>query len=576
MILPWHIIRLWVLISLAALLAEVLLSPKPTLADEELHHAGLVVRDAEGRMTYAWVPFAEEEIDGIDLLRRSGIPVVTVGFGALGDGVCSIAGQGCGVAECRRTVCQGSAADAPYWQYFQQDPSDPAIWTWQPLGASNSTVEDGDIFGWSWTADDPALPALPPSEIANLAGARDGAGGEPTFRTVLPEGVTAVMNAPSPDARTTAAAAAILVVITGSAIALAVWRRAEAVAVSTRRPRPLDPRAWIIWAVAANLPPLVGRNPWPLAATLLAMLGVWAAWSAGAAGARWRPLLRLALVFGAVSVLFNLLTAHIGDRAIGELPESWPVIGGMLTLNALVYGLLSAMAIFSLVAVGATLGATLDWSAAVRLLPERMAALAVAGSVAWSYLPRTTAALVEIREAQMARGYRPRGIRDAAPLVIPLLAGGLERAMITAEALEARAFGAPLAPELTPHPWQVASLLGGLVAALTGAFCLALGQLTVAGVLLAVAAVALMAGLFTGSGGKSRLRRTRYRDPVWERAEWIVSGAAITVLGVEIVVLFLVPAAFRSEPYPSLAVPVISLPLLAALGLLLAPAAVRP
>ena len=576
MILPWHIIRLWVLISLAALLAGVLLSPEPTLADEELHHAGLVVRDAEGRMTYAWVPFAEEEIDGIDLLRRSGIPVVTVGFGALGDGVCSIAGQGCGVAECRRTVCQGSAADAPYWQYFQQDPSDPAIWTWQPLGASNSTVEDGDIFGWSWTADDPALPALPPSEIANLAGARDGAGGEPTFRTVLPEGVTAVMNAPSPDARTTAAAAAILVVITGSAIALAVWRRAEAVAVSTRRPRPLDPRAWIIWAVAANLPPLVGRNPWPLAATLLAMLGVWAAWSAGAAGARWRPLLRLALVFGAVSVLFNLLTAHIGDRAIGELPESWPVIGGMLTLNALVYGLLSAMAIFSLVAVGATLGATLDWSAAVRLLPERMAALAVAGSVAWSYLPRTTAALVEIREAQMARGYRPRGIRDAAPLVIPLLAGGLERAMITAEALEARAFGAPLAPELTPHPWQVASLLGGLVAALTGAFCLALGQLTVAGVLLAVAAVALMAGLFTGSGGKSRLRRTRYRDPVWERAEWIVSGAAITVLGVEIVVLFLDPAAFRYEPYPSLAVPVISLPLLAALGLLLAPAAVRP
>ena len=108
-------------------------------------------------MTYAWVPFAEEEIDGIDLLRRSGIPVVTVGFGALGDGVCSIAGQGCGVAECRRTVCQSSAADAPYWQYFQQDPSDPAIWTWQPLGASNSTVEDGDIFGWSWTADDPAF-----------------------------------------------------------------------------------------------------------------------------------------------------------------------------------------------------------------------------------------------------------------------------------------------------------------------------------------------------------------------------------------------------------------------------------
>src|SRR5215211_6963761 len=230
MILPWHIIRLWVLISLAALLAGVLLRPAPTLADEELHHAGLVVRDAEGRMTYAWVPFGEEEIDGIELLRRSGIPVVTVGFGALGEGVCSIAGQGCGVGECRRNVCQGSAADAPYWQYFKQDASDPAVWTWQPLGASSSTVEDGDVFGWSWTAGDPALPALAPEEIAGLAGAVDETAREPVFRTVLPDGVAAVMNAPPPDARTTAAAATILVVIAGSGLVLAVWRRAEAVA----------------------------------------------------------------------------------------------------------------------------------------------------------------------------------------------------------------------------------------------------------------------------------------------------------------------------------------------------------
>jgi hypothetical protein len=228
MILPWHIIRLWVLISLAALMAGVLLAPAPTLADDELHHAGLVVRDAQGRTTYAWVPFAEEEIDGINLLHRSGIPVVTVGFGALGEGVCSIAGQGCGVSECRRTVCQGSAADAPYWQYFQQDPRDPTTWTWQPLGASSSTVEDGDVFGWSWTAGDPALPALSAEEIASLAGAGDGTGSETAFRTLLPEGVTTMMNVPPPNAATTAAAAAILVVIAGSAVTLTVWRRAEA------------------------------------------------------------------------------------------------------------------------------------------------------------------------------------------------------------------------------------------------------------------------------------------------------------------------------------------------------------
>ena len=346
--------------------------------------------------------------------------------------------------------------------------------------------------------------------------------------------------------------------------------------MTEERARPLDPRAWLVWAIAASLPPLVGRNPWPLAATLFAVLGVWGVWGASGAGARWRPLLRLALVFGAVSILFNLLTAHVGDLVLAELPASWPVIGGILTLNALIYGLLGALAILSLVAVSATLGATLDWSLAIRLLPERLAPLAVVGSVAWSYLPRTTTALAEIREAQMARGYRPRGIRDAAPLVMPLLAGGLERAMMTAEALEARAFGASLSPEMNPRPWQIVAIGGGLVAVVTGAFCLALGLLPAAGVLLALATVALAAGLATGRTTAAPLRRTRYREPVWERAEWIVSGASLAALTVEIAVLMLDPAGFRYEPYPSLTAPAINLPLLAALGLLLAPAAVRP
>jgi energy-coupling factor transport system permease protein len=346
--------------------------------------------------------------------------------------------------------------------------------------------------------------------------------------------------------------------------------------MTTRRTRPLDPRAWLLWAVAASLPPLLGRNPWPLAATLLAVLGVWGAWSLGTAGARWRPLLRLAFVFGTVSVLFNLLTAHVGDVVLWRSPEHWPLIGGPLTLNALVYGLLGALAIFTLVTISATLGATLDWSTAIRLMPERMAPLAVAGSIAWTYLPRTTTAFVEIREAQMARGYRPRGLRDAAPLLMPLLAGGLERALMTAEALEARAFGAPLSPQDSAHPWQVVVLTVGLVAAISGAFCLALGLTSAAVALLLLALALLAAGLFTGRSRASQMRRTRYREPVWERPEWIVSGASAAVLVAFLAALILDPNAFHYEPYPTFSAPPINLPLLAALALLLAPAAVQP
>jgi hypothetical protein len=148
--------------------------------------------------------------------------------------------------------------------------------------------------------------------------------------------------------------------------------------------------------------------------------------------------------------------------------------------------------------------------------------------------------------------------------------------MITAEALEARAFGAPLSPRAILRPWQAAALLCGIGAAVTGVFCLALGQFAAAGALFLLAAASLAAALLLRRPAASDPRCTRYRDPVWARAEWIVSGAAVAVLVVQIAVLAVAPTAFRYEPYPSLTIPPVDLPLLAALALLLAPAAVRP
>lgn len=575
-------LRIWLLISLATLLARLLLNPAPAQAEEPWNHAGLIVRDGDGRLTYAWVPFAEADIDGITLLKRSGIPVVTVGFGALGEGVCAIAGAGCGVSECRRTVCQVSGVNAPYWQFFQQDPADPATWRWLALGGSATRVHDGDIFGWSWTSQAPQLPAVTARELAQLAGGGDGTGNVATFQTYLPEGVAPLGVTAPPDTRTLAAGLACLAAIGLTGLALvrrAAQVRARALLLpwddsEPAPPRPLDPRAWLLWAAAASVPPLLGRNPWPIVATLLAVLSVWAVWSTGAAGRRWRPLLRLALVFGVVGVVFNVLTVRAGDIVIGRLPDTWPIIGGALTLNALVFGLLSALAIFTLVGISATLGVALDWTLIIRLLPERMAPLAVAGSVAWSYLPRTTAALGEIREAQMARGFRPRGGRDALPLLMPLLAGGLERAMITAEALEARAFGAPLAPEAATRPWQAMALLLGLAGSATGAYILALGWPALGAVTLAAGALLLAAGVVRRPAASGQ--RTRYREPVWEGPEWLVTGSAILVLVVQAALLARDPGAFRYEPYPTIGIPPAPLPLLVTLGFLLAPAAVRP
>ncbi|MEA2511007.1 MAG: hypothetical protein QOJ59_494, partial [Thermomicrobiales bacterium] len=150
---------------LAALLLAILAGAP--VAGEELHHAGLVVRHGDGRIVYAYVAFPEESISGVELLRRSGISLVTVGFGGLGEGVCTIDGEGCPAADCRKRVCQGSGDDAPFWHYIRQ--RSHGEWVLLSLGASATKVRDGDVDGWSWTGGDPGLPALTLADVAHLA-----------------------------------------------------------------------------------------------------------------------------------------------------------------------------------------------------------------------------------------------------------------------------------------------------------------------------------------------------------------------------------------------------------------------
>src|SRR5581483_6083994 len=126
--------------------------------------------------------------------------------------------------------------------------------------------------------------------------------------------------------------------------------------------------------------------------------------------------------------------------------------------------------------IALTVGMALDWGALLRLLPDRMTSLAVVGAIAWGLAPQTATAFREIREAQAARGHRLRGPRDALPIALPLLAGGLERSFTLAEALEARAFGMP--PDATNARRSLGPLLAilGVTAGIVGGYLLAVGS----------------------------------------------------------------------------------------------------
>lgn len=158
--------------GLLALLITLLLALAPftSTSAAPLHAAGAVIDFGGGRITYAYVPFAEEKISGIELLKRARVSLLTVSFGGLGDAVCTIDDTGCGLSDCRRRLCQTGDPRSPFWHYLRE--TSPGTWTFVATGPSAATVTDGAIDGWAWTGDStPAMPSLTMDQLIAKTGA---------------------------------------------------------------------------------------------------------------------------------------------------------------------------------------------------------------------------------------------------------------------------------------------------------------------------------------------------------------------------------------------------------------------
>jgi energy-coupling factor transport system permease protein len=340
-----------------------------------------------------------------------------------------------------------------------------------------------------------------------------------------------------------------------------------------KRQAGLDPRVWLLWGASASLPSLLGRNPFPIAACLIVAVTVRATIDDGRDQA-WGTLLRLAVVFAAIGVLFNMFTYHGGDREFAVIPGWVPIAGGPLTLNALVYGLVSGLALVTLVVVWSTVAQRISWSDMVRLAPPSLASLTVAGAVAMALTPRTVEAYGEIREAQALRGYRPHGARDIVPIAAPLLTLGLERAVTMSEALESRGFGGP--PEETNRgAWFSIGLIGTITGIAAAAFLISSGKAG-NGLILLVASLSGFLALVRSKRAQSSYKPTRYREVRFGRRDRIVGGVCLIAGLLILTINALNQSALFYEPYPTISWPTVSLSLIAAIGLLMAPALITP
>ena len=318
------------------------------------------------------------------------------------------------------------------------------------------------------------------------------------------------------------------------------------------------PYAWTLWLAAGMTAVLLTDNPLYLIITLLSLGFLFAtlhrrhqASPAPQTTPRmtWGWLVRLALILWAFGILFNGLTVHAGDHILFTLPASWPIIGGPITLEAIIYGFLTGLNLILLILLFAIYNSVLGPQTILRMVPGFAYQLGVAISIAISFVPQTFIAWQDIREAQRLRGYRARGLREILPLFISLLGYGLDRAIQLAESMEARGFGGQMAPATPRQTWIIrGSIVGGLVALLIGLGLRSfypkawLGWAWLVGGMILVGVGLIITG--------RRVHRSRYRRWLWRPRDIILMVGSGLLLGIILLLAWLSPRTLFYYPYP--------------------------
>ncbi|MGC9348040.1 MAG: energy-coupling factor transporter transmembrane component T [Anaerolineae bacterium] len=330
----------------------------------------------------------------------------------------------------------------------------------------------------------------------------------------------------------------------------------------------MHPLAWLTWLASAALCALVTRNPLYLI-LLLAFVGL--VLSSLPRSGDEHPLrispFRFAAFAVVVGAVFNALTSHVGETVILHLPRGLPLLGGDITAEALAFGAINGLVLGALFAAFAVLNAAVPVRDLIGYLPRAFYPLAVVSAIAISFVPNTIKQVEKVREAQAVRGHRMRGVRDWLPLFMPVLIGGLERAMQLAETMTARGF-AGISGARPSTGAQLASL-GGLMVVLAGGIARLLPSYAIWSPFLLAAGLALVIWAVWRAG--RRVRRTRYHRHVWTFGDTVVTLGALAA-----VAPMLIWTASRTySPYPELTWPAFDLRVGGALLGFMVPALMR-
>ncbi len=211
----------------------------------------------------------------------------------------------------------------------------------------------------------------------------------------------------------------------------------------------MDGRSVAAWAAACLFVVLSTTNP----AYKLSVLGAVLAVLLVTAGImRMRRLLVGVVAIAGFATLLNFVSAHLGTTVLFSLPAGLPAVGGPYTLEALVFGASGGLTIATAVLAASPFSLLLEPHEVVAALPSALSRTGTAVAASMNLVPAISQSFVQVSEAQRFRGWKARGPRSWAEVVVPVVLTSVESSLQLAESMEARGFasGSRTSAEASP------------------------------------------------------------------------------------------------------------------------------
>ena len=219
----------------------------------------------------------------------------------------------------------------------------------------------------------------------------------------------------------------------------------------------MNARSVAAWSAACLFIVLFTTNP---AYKVVVLAAAIASLAAGAGLYRMRGLLTGIVLVAAIATSLNFVSAHLGRTTLFTLPQQIPALGGPYTLEALAAGLSGGITVAAAIVAAAPFSLMLASHDVMDALPSALSRTGAAIAASLNLVPSVATSFVQVSEAQRLRGWRPRGPRSWAEVVVPVVLTSVESSIQLAESMEARGFGsgprtALKSAPLTSADWMV-------------------------------------------------------------------------------------------------------------------------